>query len=630
MLSVLRKNAGSWMIKVILGVIVVVFVFWGVGNYGNSNNQEAASVNGEPITEEAYKDSYNNLMKEMRQRYGQQINEEMLKMLQVEKEAMDRLIDQVLWRQEAERLDFSVTDEEFSRLVLSIPAFQVDGVFNERRYVAVLQQNKMTPEEFAVRQKQGMLQGKLQEFVLGGVKVSDQEAREWYDWRNASIQIDFALFDLDKYKDVSPTEEEIKQYFDDGQDRYKTKPMVKARYIHFNPETYKKSVTIADDRIEEYYQSRPDEFKTAKTVEARHILLKVDQDAAADVLDSRRSEALEILKKAEAGEDFAELAKQHSEGPTGKNGGYLGPFEKGTMVKPFSDKAFSMEVGEISEPVLTQFGWHIIKVEKINEEKIRTLEESTERIRTTLAEDDAKELAYEDAESIYDIAFDGSDISELDAGSDIEVKTTDFFDESGPKEGPANGRGFAKEAFALENLDVSQIHDLDDGYYIIQTIEKAPARVADFADVKETVRVDLVEKMKDEQAKAEAEAFLADLKAGKSLEETTGRFEKTMESSEWFKRNDSIPNLGYERAISDAAFGLSAEKPLPDDVLKGRKGYYVIQFKDRKAASPEEFEKEMASIKENLLRQKQTKTMDAWLENIRKKSEVIISRNFME
>ncbi|MCP4689312.1 MAG: hypothetical protein GY859_14765 [Desulfobacterales bacterium] len=630
MLSVLRKNAGSWMIKVILGAIVVVFVFWGVGNYGNPNNPEIASVNGEPITVEAYRESYNQLMEETRQRFGQQINDEMLKMFGLERKALDRLIDKTLWRQEAARLDFSVTDEEFGNFVVGIPAFQVNGVFNERRYTSVLLNNRLTPETFGVMQKEQMLLSKLRAFILGGVKVSEQEAREWYNWQDASMMIDFVLFDMEKYTDISPTEEEVKKFYDDKQDQYQTKPMVKVRYFHFNPESYKASVKIIDEEITDYYQSRPDEFKTPKTVEARHILFKLDQQAGAELVESRRAEALETLKRARAEEDFAELAKEFSEGPSAKNGGFLGPFEKGAMVKPFSDKAFSMNVGEISEPVRTRFGWHIIKVEKINEDRTLSIEESTDRIRASLTEEKAKSLAYDDAEAMYDVTFDDQDISGIESGPDVEVRTTDFFDAGGPKEGVVNAPGFASAAFDLDILNVSSIQDLGDGYYIIQPIEKVPAGVADFADVKEKAQVELVEKIKDEQAKTEAEAFLSDLKNDKSLEEATERFGVVVKSSEWFKRNDSIPNLGSEPRIAQAAFALSPDKPLPENVLKGRKGYYVIRYKERKDADAGEFEKGMASIKDNLLRQKQTHTMNAWLETIRKGSEVTIKEGFLE
>ena len=131
----------------------------------------------------------------------------------------------------------------------------------------------------------------------------------------------------------------------------------------------------------DYYEANPEQFKTPKTVEARHILIKVPRDADPDAVERARIKSLAIHKMAIEGKDFAELAKQFSEGPTKDKGGHLGTFKKETMVKPFADKAFSMKTGEISEPVRTPFGWHIIKVETINKAVARSLEESTAQIR---------------------------------------------------------------------------------------------------------------------------------------------------------------------------------------------------------------------------------------------------------
>jgi len=118
-----------------------------------------------------------------------------------------------------------------------------------------------------------------------------------------------------------------------------------------------------------YYETNIEKYKSPKKVEARHILLKLDKDADEKKVAARKQEAYNIIHKAKNGEDFAELAVKFSEGPSAANGGYISPFTKEIMVKPFSDVAFSLKEQEISQPIRTVFGWHIIKVEKIHNEK---------------------------------------------------------------------------------------------------------------------------------------------------------------------------------------------------------------------------------------------------------------------
>ena len=144
------------------------------------------------------------------------------------------------------------------------------------------------------------------------------------------------------------------------------------RYLKFEPGNYVAKVEISEDEISEYYEEHPDEFQNPKTVEARHILIKVGQDAADEEVAKAKDKIQDILKKARSGQDFAELARQYSEGPSKDKGGLLGSFRREAMVKPFADKAFSMQAGDISEPVRTRFGWHIIKVEKVNEATVST------------------------------------------------------------------------------------------------------------------------------------------------------------------------------------------------------------------------------------------------------------------
>jgi peptidyl-prolyl cis-trans isomerase D len=626
----MRKHAGSWLIKVLLGGIAITFIFWGGYQATSRRSGRVASVNGETIAVEEYRITYKRLIEQVQQRFGNNLDEEMVKSLQLPKQAINQLVDQMLMRQAATELDLRVSDEDLSRSIKSISAFQTAGVFDPRLYKLVLDRNNLSPESFEVSQRDSLLVEKLNNIITGSVKVSDDEAVEWYNWNNATVDLEFVVFEPDRYPDMAVTEEEIQQYFEGAKDSYKTEPQLKVRYLNFEPRNYVAKVEIPEVEISEYYEEHPAEFQNPKTVEARHILIKVGQDAAGEEAAKAKEKIEDVLKKAREGQDFAELAKQYSEGPSKDKGGYLGSFKREAMVKPFADKAFSMQAGEVSDPVRTRFGWHIIKVEKVNEATVSTLADAKDQIRKKLTDEYARQLAYDGAEFIFDATFEGDKLESVATENQLVVHTTDFFSSrGGPAKGVQNKEAFAKAAFELPEGEISEIQDFGDGYYLMEIIEKRPALIPELAVVEGKVRADLIKEKKGEKAYMDAEALLAALKGGADMATASKEFDLKAQSTGLFKRNDSIPNIGFERGISSAAFELSAQNNLPQEVIDGPKGYYVIKFKQRKAPPVVDFDKEKESILSRLLQQKRFKTFQAWLEQKKKSSEIVIEEDLL-
>jgi peptidyl-prolyl cis-trans isomerase D len=444
------------------------------------------------------------------------------------------------------------------------------------------------------------------------------------------MDLSYFLLEPDRYKDIQVTAEEVRQYFEAHKENYKTDPAIKVRYLKFEPKTYASQVEIPDDEISAYYEEHPDEFQNPKTVQARHILIKVDPNASAEDVAKAKERIEAILKKARDGQNFAELAKQYSEGPSRDKGGDLGTFRREAMVKPFADKAFSMKAGEISDPVRTQFGWHIIKVEKVNEATKTSLADAKQSIRKKLVDKRAKDLAYDAAESIYDGIFQGDQLEALANEHKLALHTTDFFTRQKPPAGVGSKADFAKVAFELPEGQASDVQDFGDGYYILEVIDRQPSRIPEFETVEAKVRADLIKEKQDQKAKADAEAVLAALKNGVAFQEAGRQFELEPHTTGFFKRDGAIPDIGYERDISRAAFELSDKNKLPQEVLKGRKGYYVIEFAQKKEPDLAAFEKEKPDIQERLLQQKRYITFEDWLEQVKSRSEIVIEKDFLK
>ncbi len=630
MLNVMRKQAGSWMIKVILFAIVIVFVFWGVGSFRSQEATKVAVVNDEIISVAEYRRAYNNLIDQYRQRFGSSLNDGMIEMLNVKKQALDQLIDRTILLQEAKKLDLRVSDAEVAESIMGTEIFQNNGAFDNRRYQRILAQVHLTPEAFEADQKNILLGQKLTRVIMGAAKVSEAEARQWYDWQNTTVNIDYVLFEPARYRDIDPSAEEIAAFFANQKENYRTDPMVKVRYVVFDPDAFKDQVKVDEEEIKDYYDSNINEFKTEKSVEARHILIKLDPEASDEADLAAKTRAEEISKMAKDGQDFAELAKTYSEGPTKDRGGYLGKFQRPQMVKPFADKAFSMAPGEISDPVKTQFGWHVIKVESVEEASTKTIEQSSAQIIETLTLRKARNLAYDKAEQFYERCFEKDDLVNNAKTLGLAVMETGAFSRRGPDALGEDKGAFATAAFALQTDEISDVQDIGGRYYLIQPTEAIDAAIPELEAVKSRVKDDLTKKMQDDKAREDAEAMSADLRGGKPFKESAAGHGVDVKQTGFFTRNAAIPEIGSDPKFAEAAFRLSSADNTSDGPVQGSAGFYLLQLSARKSPAADGFKTEKDSINGMLLRQKQRTVLQDWIDARKSESQVRIEKAYLE
>lgn len=623
MLQTMRDNASSWIIKILLIAIAIVFVLWGVGNYGEKGQTEAAVVNGEPISMDAYRQTYNNLVEQQAKRYGGKLDAKTLEMLNLEQQAMDSLIEKQLMLQEARRLNIRVSDKAIADQIQQMEVFRENGKFSNSRYKRILAANRLAPDEFERMQRESLIIENLRRMIESGIKVSDDEARKWYNWNNQSVQLDYVFFDMTRYN-PEVEEDEIKAYFEEHKDKYKTDPEIQVAYIHFAPEQFMDKVKVEDAEIKSYYNSNPDEFFVEKKVKARHILFKVDKEADPELVKSQHKKALEVLEKARSGQDFAELAKKYSEGPTSEKGGDLGEFTKDQMVKPFSDAAFSLKPGEISEPVLTDFGWHLIKVEDVTEERTKPFEEVKEEIANKLKMKKAERMAFEEADDFRIQLYSDDKLETLGEKHGYTVSATEFFTKKNPpQELKSDRQRFASRAFQLEKGIISSVEKINNGYYLLQVIGENEAKPAALSDVKETVKTEVLGKKRRELAKKAADDFLSSVKEeGSTMEEAAKEAELELKTTDFFNRNENIPEIGYEPGIAKAAFELTLKTPFPEEPIQTQRGFYVIRLNQVKVPDDEEFAQKREETYTRLKRVKEYRAFQSWLEELKSNSEI--------
>ena len=622
MLRYLRENTGNWIIKIFLGIIVIVFVFLGVGSFGSKRNDSIATIDDKPITIKEYQQVYKSIVDQMRTRFGKNLNDDILKALNVKQQALDTLIEQKIILSEADKLKIKVSDKELQENLMSIKAFQRDGKFDLAQYKKVLSLNSLNPEIFEASQMNSLIQQKVRNLVLDSVNVSDLEARNWYIFQHTKTAVDYLAFTPGDYPDLKPDEDQIKQFYADNKDRYKSEPKIKAIYLSFSPEDYKDQVSVTQENIKEFYEQHIQEFKVPEKVEARHILFKLAEDADEDAVKAAEKKALDVYEMAAEGKDFEALARQYSEGPSKDNGGYLGTFEKESMVKPFADMAFTMKAGEISKPVRTMFGWHIIQVVARLEASTQSLAQASETIKKDLETQGMQNLAYDRAGEAFDAVVDGDDFEQVALIAKKKVLKTKAFDINGNGLDMAENIEFARTAFELSLDAISDVKQFGDNYYLINIVEKITPVVQDLAVVKDRITKELSLKLQKEAAEKQAQAMLSKAKVAPSLAQLAIEQKLTLKTTPLFARTGGVEGVGNSSDFIQAGFSLNETKRLYPEIVETSSGYYILGFKETKMPEEADILKNMKTMKAEISWKKQTQSFQAWMTELKKHYEI--------
>ena len=624
-LSLMRRHAKSWLIKFLIGMIAVVFIFYFGYSFTSRGGVKMGYVNGEPITGTEYQKTYQHLLEALQREYKNVWSENLIEAFDLRNRALENLINQKLVSQEARRIGLDVTEKEIQKEILAYPAFQSGGRFDESRYRALLSQNRMKPEDFEASIAQELLQRKLSQFLMTFSPVTEQEVLDQYTFSNQKAKISFVQFQAKTYeKSVNVDPKSMEAYFEEHKEEYRIPEKIKITYITIDPDTFKSEVKITNKQVRDYYEENREIFRQEKEVRARHILFKLDQNASEEEEKKVREKASMVLEKARKGEDFPNLAKKYSEGPTAQKGGDLGFFSEGQMIKPFEEAAFKMKKGEISELVRTRFGYHIIKVEDVKEERQRTLDEVREEIRKALTNMVSTDLAHEKALSLIDQMPYNVVLEEYAERQKVSTKQSGYFSSNEPIPDIGGDDKLRKSIFSFEKNDVSDVLELGGKFYIIQVVDKKASHLPELEDVKEKVKKNFTSHLATLEAKSAAEDYLAQLKGAKDWKQLAKERNLIINITEYITRSDYIPQIGYAPELQEAAFGLSENRIYPDGVFQTDRGVIVIKFEGRKGVDMAKYEEEKTNYRMSLMRTKNNVIFADWLKELKGRAEIEI------
>lgn len=626
MLKFIRRNASATWVKVLFGILAAVFIYWGIG-VGLSNGSRynaVAKVNGKPITDKDLERAEENLRNFYRNLYGDQFRPEFLQGMDIRSQALDRLIRTELMLQEAQRLGLEATDSEVREFIAKMDSFHQDGRFDRDFYLRVLRANRLTPAEFEEGVRRDILVTKLQDIVLAGVQVSDDDLRRRFQYEEEKVRLAFVEFDANELtSQVKLSETDVEQYYQQHKESFREPERARVEYVAYKKEDFLPRAEVTEEDIRKYYETHESDYRQPERVHARHILFRLQPNATSEQKEAVRKRASEVLERARKGEDFAELAKTHSEDPgSGPQGGDLGFFPRGQMVPAFDAVAFALPPGSISDLVETNFGFHIIKVESKEEARTQPLDEVRETIREKLKNEKARELAQQQAGADRMRAANGEPLQQIAQSQGLAVKVPPPFAEHDSIEGLGSNHPLSRAAFQTNAGEVGPVVSGPDEFIVFKVLERIPSAIPDLAAIEEKVTSEAKLARARELARQKAEALLEEAKKSTLQAAAASQQREVRETPAFTREGAFIPRIGDSAELKQAAFALSAETPLAAKVYPVGDSFVVAALLERTQPSEEEFLSRKDQLQQQVMAQRRAHVLEEFTNYLQSKAKI--------
>ena len=488
MLQAINDRIKGWLGALVIIMITIPFAFWGIESYiGGGGKQFAAMVNGEEIPLNQFENAYSNQLARLNQQFGSALpfsNE------QIKEQVLDQLINSVVLEEGSYSSGYRVSDTSLKQSIAAL--FSRDGKFDRDYFENVVASNGMTISQYEVRLRNELRVLQKRNAILATAILTDEEARQLAALQQQERDIRHIKFSVDTGSaDIVVTEQDIEDYYNTNADRYMTPESVSVEYIEMTSDELANSIDVDEGRLAEMYDDYKRSALEKEERKARHILMQIGTSA------ENSKEALmprieELQQKLNDGESFEELAAEYSDDPgSAKQGGDLGWVAMGEMVKPFEDALFSMNKGEVSGIVETQFGLHLIKLDDIRTPELQTLAEKRNEFEQELKQDAISGMFYDITENMAVTAYENPESLDavVDAVNKQAEKTELFTRDSGT--GIAGNQKFRTPAFSSsvieQGLNSDIIEITPNHVAVLRLLEHQPASKKPLQEVRSDI-----------------------------------------------------------------------------------------------------------------------------------------------
>ena len=487
MLTWIRKKSSGLLMTMVMGLLILAFAFWGVGDYfTQSSNDSLATVNGENITYSDFTNQFNTYRQNMMSQFGDGVDPSYFDTPIMRRNFLESMINSELVRQVAEDNGYTVTAAEIKKVLEDVPAFKNDqGQFDKSRYAAYLSQTNQSAQLLQMRIEDDQAGAALNGMFDESAFVTPYKAKKIAALNKQTRDFDYVTISPNQFTEqMEVSEEEINDYFSENSSQYMTAEMVSVNYIELDSLELASEIEIDEVAAVEYFENNKERFRKAEQRQTAHILIS-DGDDSADLL-------AEVQAKLTAGEAFDELAKTYSKDPgSAASGGDLGWVSPGDMVEEFDEALFAMQVGTVSEPVKTQFGYHIIKLNEVKAAELPVYEEVKADIIQELQANESETVFLNKAGELSELVLDAQvGLEPVAEATGYEIQTTELFARTGGL-GIAANPTFAQAAFSPqvkdELLNSDAINLSDTQIVFMHLNEVKDAELKPLEDVKESI-----------------------------------------------------------------------------------------------------------------------------------------------
>jgi peptidyl-prolyl cis-trans isomerase D len=572
MLQAIRDRAHSWIAIGIIVLFCIPFALYGVNYYFQAAGRaDVASVNGRDISEAELQRSYYQRLQTLRAQLGGR-DSDLLDEARLRRETLDQMIREQVVLQAAIDAGYRVGDGQVVASIEQSPAFQRDGSFEKDLFQRTLRNQGLSEDMLVARIRTALVAGQISDGVTNTEFATGKEVNDLIRLRDQERDVELLTLARSRYlDDVEVSEAKVERYYEEHQALFRNPERVKIEYIDLDATALGASLEWSEDALRAQYEKQKDRFRTEEERKASHILFELPANADPAAVEAARGRAMEALERIKSGEDFAALAEELSDDPgSAGTGGDLGFFGRGVMDEPVEKAAFALQPGEVSDPVRSSFGFHIIKLTEVRPETVKPFEEVRDVLVAEMRKEEGERMFYEKAEPLANLTYEHPDtLEEAASALELKVELSDWLTRD-------SGEGIAAEpkvreaAFLPEVLsgevNSDPIELAPDRMVVVRVREHREATVPALAEVHEQVVERVRKEAAGEKLRIEAQELLERAQAGdddlKTLAEEAGL---QTDVHEGLKRNSA----SLDRQIVEQAFRLPKPRDLPSYGLTG-------------------------------------------------------------